>query len=77
MRARQVCCVSSSIILVTLCTMQMVPLFNMSLENVAFSLHGRPEYLNSTMSFSLSARSFNDKHDSWEPLIEPMDGFLR
>ncbi|XP_073111690.1 uncharacterized protein [Elaeis guineensis] len=55
----------------------MVPLFNMSFENVAFSLHGRPDYLNSTMSFSVSARSFNDKYDSWEPLIEPMDGFLR
>lgn len=55
----------------------MVPLFNMSFENIAFSLHGRPDYLNSTMSFSLSARSFNDKHESWEPLIEPSDGFLR
>ncbi|KAI3918587.1 hypothetical protein MKX01_041907, partial [Papaver californicum] len=55
----------------------MVPLFNISLSGVGFSLHGRSENLNSTMSFSLEARSYNDKYDSWEPLIEPVDGFLR
>ena len=22
-------------------------------------------------------RSYNEKHDFWEPLIEPVDGFLR
>ncbi|XP_039123130.1 uncharacterized protein LOC120259563 isoform X5 [Dioscorea cayenensis subsp. rotundata] len=55
----------------------MVPLFNISLSSIGFSLHGRPDYLNSTVSFSLAAKSYNDKHDAWEPLIEPMDGFLR
>ncbi|OVA12725.1 Pleckstrin homology domain [Macleaya cordata] len=55
----------------------MVPLFNISLSGVGFSLHGRSENLNSTMSFSLAARSYNDKYDSWEPLVEPVDGFLR
>ncbi|KAK8614167.1 hypothetical protein V6N13_122539 [Hibiscus sabdariffa] len=55
----------------------MVPLFNMSLSGIAFSLHGRPEYSNSTVSFSLAARSYNDKFESWEPIVEPVDGFLR
>ncbi|KAL6985854.1 hypothetical protein U1Q18_019227, partial [Sarracenia purpurea var. burkii] len=55
----------------------MVPLFNISLSGVGFSLHGRSEYLNSTISFSLAARSYNDKYESWEPLVEPVDGFLR
>ncbi|XP_028077973.1 LOW QUALITY PROTEIN: uncharacterized protein LOC114279888 [Camellia sinensis] len=55
----------------------MVPLFNISLSGIGFSLHGRPEYLNSTVSFSLAARSYNDKYEAWEPLVEPVDGFLR
>ncbi|PIA31101.1 hypothetical protein AQUCO_05300138v1 [Aquilegia coerulea] len=55
----------------------MVPLFNISLSTIGFSLHGRTDYLDSTVSFSLAARSYNDKYDSWEPLIEPVDGFLR
>nr|DAD18267.1 TPA_asm: hypothetical protein HUJ06_019730 [Nelumbo nucifera] len=56
----------------------MVPLCNISLSGIAFSLHGRiPGYLNSTVSFSLAARSYNDKYDSWEPLVEPVDGFVR
>ncbi|KAE8702415.1 hypothetical protein F3Y22_tig00110482pilonHSYRG00005 [Hibiscus syriacus] len=54
-----------------------VPLFNISLSGIAFSLHGRPEYSNTTVSFSLAARSYNDKYESWEPIVEPMDGFLR
>lgn len=57
--------------------LQMVPLFNISFSGVAFSLHGRSDYSNSTVSFSLAARSYNDKYESWEPIIEPMDGFLR
>ncbi|KAK4262505.1 hypothetical protein QN277_028058 [Acacia crassicarpa] len=55
----------------------MVPLFNISLMGVSFSLHGRTEYMNCTVSFSLSARSYNDKYEAWEPLVEPVDGFLR
>ncbi|KAK4844286.1 hypothetical protein QYF36_018501 [Acer negundo] len=55
----------------------MVPLFNISLSGIGFGLHGRTDYLNSTVSFSLAARSYNDKYESWEPLVEPMDGFLR
>ncbi|XP_050141691.1 uncharacterized protein LOC126617690 [Malus sylvestris] len=55
----------------------MVPLFNVSLSGIGFSLHGRTDYLNSTVSFSLAARSYNDKYEVWEPLIEPVDGFLR
>ncbi|KAL5551261.1 hypothetical protein UlMin_001437, partial [Ulmus minor] len=55
----------------------MVPLFNVSLSGIGFSLHGRRDYLNSTVSFSLAARSYNDKYESWEPLVEPVDGFLR
>lgn len=55
----------------------MVPLFNVSLSGLGFSLHGRRDYLNSTVGFSLAARSYNDKYESWEPLVEPVDGFLR
>lgn len=55
----------------------MVPLFNISLSGIGLSLHGRPEYLNSAISFSLAARSYNDKYEAWEPLVEPVDGFLR
>ncbi|KAA8522113.1 hypothetical protein F0562_012573 [Nyssa sinensis] len=55
----------------------MVPLFNISVSSIGFSLHGRSDYLNSTVSFSLAARSYNDKYESWEPLVEPVDGFLR
>ncbi|GAB4857735.1 hypothetical protein Ancab_015642 [Ancistrocladus abbreviatus] len=55
----------------------MVPLFNISLSDIGFSLHGRPDWLNSTISFSLVARSYNDKNESWEPVVEPVDGFLR
>lgn len=57
--------------------LQMVPLFNVSFSGVGFNLHGRTDYLSSTVNFSLVARSYNDKYDSWEPLIEPVDGFLR
>ncbi|XP_027361593.1 uncharacterized protein LOC113869468 [Abrus precatorius] len=55
----------------------MVPLFNISLSGITFSLHGRTGYLNSTVGFSLAARSYNDKYEAWEPLVEPVDGFLR
>ncbi|XP_020979196.1 uncharacterized protein LOC107640015 [Arachis ipaensis] len=55
----------------------MVPLFNISLSGITFSLHGRTEYLNCTVSFSLASRSYNDKYEAWEPLVEPVDGFLR
>ena len=55
----------------------MIPLFNISLSGIGFTLHGKPDYLNSTVSFSLAARSYNDKYETWEPLVEPVDGFLR
>lgn len=55
----------------------MMPLFGVSLDNIGFSYQGRPDYMNATASFCLVARSFNDKSDSWEPLLEPTDGFLR
>ncbi|KAK8578932.1 hypothetical protein V6N12_069275 [Hibiscus sabdariffa] len=55
----------------------MVPLVNISLSGIAFSLHGRCGYSNSTASFSLAARSYNDKYESWEPIVEPVDGVLR
>nr|AFN89138.1 vacuolar protein sorting 13 [Mesembryanthemum crystallinum] len=55
----------------------MVPLFNVSVSGIGFTLHGRPDYLNSTVSFSLAARSYNDKYESWEPVVEAVDGFLR
>ncbi|KAF5735104.1 hypothetical protein HS088_TW15G00604 [Tripterygium wilfordii] len=54
----------------------MVPLFNVSFSGIGFSLHGKTDYLNSTVSFSLAARSYNDKYETWEPLVEPVDGFL-
>lgn len=57
--------------------LQMVPLFNLSLSAIGFSLRGRPDYLDSTVNFSLAGRSYNDKYDVWEPLVEPVDGFLR
>lgn len=57
--------------------LQMVPLLNVSLDGVGFSFIGRKDYMNSTVSFSLAARSYNDKYDAWEPFIEPVDGFLR
>lgn len=56
---------------------QMVPLFNFSSSGIGFSLHGRTDYLNLTVSFSLAARSYNDKYEVWEPVVEPVDGFLR
>ncbi|VVA93348.1 unnamed protein product [Arabis nemorensis] len=55
----------------------MVPLVNVSLNNISFGLLGKTEYTNSTINFSLAARSYNDKYEVWEPLIEPADGFLR
>ncbi|XP_047340944.1 uncharacterized protein LOC124944671 [Impatiens glandulifera] len=55
----------------------MVPLFNISLSDIGFNLHGRSGSLTSFISFSLAARSYNDKYEVWEPLIEPVDGFLR
>ncbi|XP_043697676.1 uncharacterized protein LOC122648528 isoform X2 [Telopea speciosissima] len=55
----------------------MVPLFNISLSGIGVTLHGRPDYLNCTVNCSLAARSYNDKYDSWEPLVEPLDGFVR
>ncbi|XP_048140983.1 uncharacterized protein LOC115736923 isoform X3 [Rhodamnia argentea] len=55
----------------------MVPLFNVSLSGLGFSLHGREKCINSTASFSLNVRSYNDKYEAWEPLVEPVDGFLR
>lgn len=55
----------------------MVPLFGMSFDSVGFSYHGGPHHLNATVSLSFVARSFNDKYNSWEPFIEPTDGFLR
>ncbi|GMH29787.1 hypothetical protein Nepgr_031630 [Nepenthes gracilis] len=55
----------------------MVPLFNISLSGIRFGLHGRPDNLNSNIKFSLVARSYNDKNEAWEPVVEPADGFLR
>ncbi|PNT67930.1 hypothetical protein BRADI_3g33740v3 [Brachypodium distachyon] len=55
----------------------MVPLFGMSFDGVGFSYHGGPHHLNATVSLSFVARSYNDKCNSWEPFIEPTDGFLR
>lgn len=63
--------------MVYLCTLQMVPLVNISLNNISFGLLGKTDYTNSTINFSLAARSYNDKYEAWEPLIEPADGFLR
>nr|XP_016473057.1 PREDICTED: uncharacterized protein LOC107795012 [Nicotiana tabacum] len=55
----------------------MVPLCNVSFSGITFNLHQRSDYLNSSATFSLAARSYNDKYDSWEPLLEPVDGLLR
>ncbi|XP_074317635.1 uncharacterized protein LOC141653693 isoform X2 [Silene latifolia] len=55
----------------------MVPLFNVSLSGIGFNLQGRPDYLNSSVNFSLVASSYNDKYESWEPVVEAVDGFLR
>ncbi|CAI9280367.1 unnamed protein product [Lactuca saligna] len=55
----------------------MKPLSNISLSNIGFSLHSRLDYLNATVCFSLAARSYNDKLEAWEPLVEPVDGVLR
>ncbi|XP_047340404.1 uncharacterized protein LOC124943990 [Impatiens glandulifera] len=55
----------------------MVPLFNISVSDIGFNLHGRTGGLTSFISFSLAARAYNDKYEVWEPLIEPVDGFLR
>lgn len=57
--------------------LQMVPLCNVSFSGITFNLHQRSDYLNSSATFSLAARSYNDKYDSWEPLLEPVDGLLR
>ncbi|KAF3672124.1 hypothetical protein FXO38_06262 [Capsicum annuum] len=55
----------------------MVPLCNVSFSGITFNLHQRSDCLNSNMTFSLAARLYNDKYDSWEPLLEPVDGLLR
>ncbi|KAH9610754.1 hypothetical protein KSS87_017342 [Heliosperma pusillum] len=55
----------------------MVPLFNVSFSGIGFNLQGRPNYLNSSVNFSLVASSYNDKYESWEPVVEAVDGFLR
>ena len=55
----------------------MAPLFNVALTGITFSLHGRTDNLNSTLNLSLMTRSYNEKDGSWEPLVEPMDGFIR
>lgn len=62
---------------ISLGILQMVPLCNISLSSIGFSLHGRQEYLTSCVNFSLIARSYNDKYEAWEPLVEPVDGILR
>lgn len=58
-------------------SMQMVPLFGMSFDTVGLSYHGGSHHQNATVSLSFVARSYNDKYSSWEPFIEPTDGFLR
>lgn len=55
----------------------MAPLLNVALTGITFSLHGRFDNLNSTLNLSLMTRSYNGKDGSWEPLIEPVDGFIR
>lgn len=55
----------------------MVPLFNVSLSGLLFNQHGKVNYLSSSVGFSLDSRSYNDKYDAWEPLIEPADIFVR
>ncbi|GFP96481.1 vacuolar protein sorting-associated protein 13c [Phtheirospermum japonicum] len=54
-----------------------VPLCNISLSGIGFGLNGRSDCLKSAVNFSLAARSYNDKYDSWEPLVESVDGSLR
>lgn len=63
--------------LTNLFSLQIVPLCNISLSGIGFTLSGRSDSQNSNVTFSLAARSYNDKYDSWEPLIEPVDGSLR
>lgn len=48
-----------------------------SFTGIMSSLHGRLDHLNSTVDLSLVTRSYNEKNDFWEPLIELVDGFLR
>ena len=55
----------------------MVPLCNVAFSQIRFCLHQRQGWVHSTLSFSLETRSYNDKIDSWEPLIEPIDGVVR
>lgn len=55
----------------------MVPLCNVSLNDIGINLHGKPDCLTTNVNFSLAARSYNDRYNSWEPLIEPINGFLR
>ncbi|VFQ66400.1 unnamed protein product [Cuscuta campestris] len=55
----------------------MVPLCNVSLSEICFSFHGRSDNFNANVTFSLAGRSYNDKYDSWEPLIEQLDTLLR
>ena len=55
----------------------MAPLFNVALTWITFSLHGRLSNLNFTRNLSSMGRSYNEKDGSWEPLVEPVDGFIR
>lgn len=55
----------------------MVPLLNISLSDMNANLLGRMGSLCSTVNFSLAAMAYNGKYFSWEPLIEPFDGFVR
>ncbi|CAA6669756.1 unnamed protein product [Spirodela intermedia] len=55
----------------------MVPLCNIGFSRIGFNLCGKPGFVNSTLSFALAARSYNDKIDSWEPLVEPIDGVVQ
>ncbi|XP_010540792.1 PREDICTED: uncharacterized protein LOC104814451 [Tarenaya hassleriana] len=55
----------------------MVPLVNLSLSDIGFGLLGKANNTKSTVNFSLAVRSYNDKFEAWEPLIEPTHGFLR
>ncbi|XP_078437793.1 pleckstrin homology (PH) domain-containing protein isoform X2 [Wolffia australiana] len=55
----------------------MVPLCNVFLSDVEFNLCQTIGVINSSSKFSLEARSYNDKIDSWEPLIEPVYGVVR
>ncbi|KAK3153327.1 hypothetical protein QOZ80_2BG0170820 [Eleusine coracana subsp. coracana] len=55
----------------------MVPLFGVSFDSVGLRYHGGTHHMDATVSLSFVARSYNDKYSSWEPFIEPTDGFLR